>query len=76
MTFSRHDLINRARVPSAGASEAYADERLTTAATYHALAARIWAEAGYPAKATHHGLLASAIDSELIELAAGEEETA
>ena len=64
-------------VTSAGASEAYADERLTTAANYHALAARIWAEAGYPGRRRfHHGLLASAIDSELIELAAGEEETA
>jgi len=74
MTFSRTDLLNLALAVSAAASSAYIDERLSTAATQHHLAARLWVEAGYDAKAKHHSVLADAITNEMIELASGDAE--
>ena len=74
MILSRNDLLNLALVTSAAASEAYIDERLSTAATQHHLAARLWAEVGYACKAAHHGMLADAITNEMIELASAPEE--
>lgn len=74
MTFSRTDLLNLALAVSAAASSAYIDERLSTAATQHHLAARLWAEVGYACKAGHHSMLADAISNEMIELAAGDVE--
>lgn len=69
LDFTKHDLINLALAMSASASSAYCDERLTTSATEHQLAARFWYAAGYDAKALHHRMLAQAIDAEMIEMA-------
>jgi hypothetical protein len=74
MNLSRTDLLNLALAVSAAATSAYIDERLSTAATQHHLAARLWAEVGYACKAGHHGMLADAITNEMIELASTPEE--
>jgi hypothetical protein len=73
LDFSKRDLINLALAVSAQASSSYCDERLTTAATEHQLAARLWCAAGCDAKAKHHYMLAIAIDQEMIDIAAGQE---
>jgi hypothetical protein len=70
---SKTDLINMALALSAQASSSYIDERLTTAATEHMLAARLWSAAGYGTKAQHHQVLANAIDNEMVELSEGAE---
>jgi hypothetical protein len=70
---TKTDLINLALALSAQASSSYVDERLTTAATEHVLAARLWSAAGYGCKASHHLVLANAIDNEMIELSEGAE---
>jgi hypothetical protein len=74
--FSRRDLVNLALAVSAQATSSYCDERLTTAATEHHLAARLWHAAGYPAKAQHHTTLSHAIDREAIANSTGEMEEA
>jgi hypothetical protein len=73
LDFSKRDVINMALAMSAQASSSYCDERLTTAATEHHLAARLWCAAGYDAKALHHSTLANAIDQETLDIAAGRE---
>lgn len=67
--FSRKDLINLALAVGAAARSSYVDERLVTAATEHALAATLWAHAGYIESAQHHTALAQAIDLEAVEAA-------
>ena len=64
---SPRDIVNLALAVSTSATSAYLDERLTTAATEHALAARLWDAVGYSAKATCHRQLSHAADREAIE---------
>ncbi len=67
ISLTRVELINLALAVSAAAAEAYSDDRFVTASTNHALAARLWAHAGYNAKAATHSGLAAAIDLEAVE---------
>lgn len=69
LELTRVELINLALAVSAAAQEAYSDERFVTASTNHTLAARLWAQAGYNAKAATHTGLAAAIDLEAVEAA-------
>lgn len=74
LNLSPYDVINLALAVSAAATAAYCDERLCVAATQQHLAARLWFAAGYDAKADAHRATAQAIEHEMAELAAGEEE--
>jgi hypothetical protein len=75
LSLTRYELTLLARALSISATEAYADERLHAAREEHRFAARCWVAAGSHDLALHASALAEAIDNELIELAAGEEET-
>ncbi len=74
LNLSPHDVINLALAVASAAAEAYCDERLTTAAVQHHLAARLWFAAGYDRKADHHRFVAQGVEQEILDLAAGEAE--
>lgn len=74
LEFSKTDIFNLALAVSAAASSSYIDERLSTSATEHSLAAKLWNKAGNQTLATRHSWLAQSIGQEMIELAAGEED--
>lgn len=69
LELSRTDLLNLAIAVSDAASDAYVGQHLVVAAVDHALAARLWALAGYNSRAVKHNLLAQAIDLEAVEAA-------
>ena len=69
LTLSDRDATNLAFALRDAAQEAYTDARLVTAATYYALAARVWTAAGSPTNAAHSTKLAQAIDQEAVEAA-------
>jgi hypothetical protein len=71
--FDRIETITAALALRAHATEAYCDERLTTASSVYALAARFFVAAGYDAKANVCRQLSLAITNEAIAIAAGDE---
>jgi len=73
LEFSSRDVLNLALAVSAAATSSYIDERLSTAATEHSLAAQLWSKAGNQTLATRHSMLAQSIGQEMIELASEEE---
>ncbi len=73
LTLTNHDLLVLALAVSGSATAAYIDERLSTAAAEHMLAARLWAYAKQYAASRKHYALGFAITNELTELNATEE---
>lgn len=74
--FTKRDVMNLAFAVSSSATAAYLEERMTVAATEHALAARLWAALGHDKHAHKHRMLSHAITQEAIAIASGDEDDA
>ena len=67
LDLSRDDLIDLTLAVSAAAASSYCDDRLTAAASQYAIAARLWAVAGYPDKGAEKLRISLGIRREIIE---------
>ena len=67
LTFTHAEIVSMALALGDAARSATNDDRLSTAATIHTLASKMWAGAGYPRQAVDHIALANAAIRAAIE---------
>lgn len=76
LELNRSELLSLTLNTVSNAQEAYADERLNSAAALYHLAAMMWNRLGNDAKACQYAHLRQAVENEMIALAAGDAEEA